>query len=243
MSQTQRDPETIFPAAAGPADDRGAGGRRADASPADDALLDGTPGRVVDAEAGAGAGVDGQPSATVSDDPEADLAGVVDLAELVANDPRSREELFAALLDAERQRDEYLDGLQRSRAEFENFRRRTVREAAGAREAGRGDVASALLDVLDDLDRTLGAADGSSDEALAKGVSLVAEKLHRSLGGQGLVRIAETGVAFDPEVHEAVQQVPAEDGAAAVTTVVSVLRPGYRFGDRVLRAAMVVVSG
>lgn len=179
-------------------------------------------------------------------DPRTDGAGGepvephVDLAEL--EDPRTREELVAAAHEAERQRDEYLDDLRRARAEFENFRRRTGRESAAAREAGRGDVARALLDVLDDLDRTLEAADGSPDQTLAKGVSLVADKLGQTLQALGLARLEPTGEAFDPELHEAVQQVPSDEPVDA-PVVESTLRPGYRLGDRVLRPAMVVVRG
>jgi molecular chaperone GrpE len=96
--------------------------------------------------------------------------------------------------------------------------------------------------VLDDLDRTLEAADGSTDETLAKGVSLVAEKLVTTLRGLGLERLEPNGASFDPALHEAVQQIPADsDGDEA--TVERTLRPGYRLGERVLRPAMVVVKG
>ncbi len=158
------------------------------------------------------------------------------------DDPRTREELLVAVTTVERERDEYLDDLRRARAEFENFRRRTQRDAGTARDAGRGDVAAALLDVLDDLDRTLAAAEDSTDPGLAKGVSLVAEKLTSTLSGIGLVRIDPLGDPFDPSLHEAVQQVPADEPTDA-PLVESTLRPGYRLGERVLRPAMVVVRG
>jgi molecular chaperone GrpE len=158
------------------------------------------------------------------------------------DDPRTRDELLVAAREAERQRDEYLDDLRRARAEFDNFRRRTGREAASARDAGRGDVASALLDVLDDLDRTLAAAEDSADPGLAKGVSLVAEKLSGTLASLGLIRLEPLGDPFDPAEHEAVQQVPADEPLDP-PVVDSTLRPGYRLGDRVLRPAMVVVRG
>lgn len=170
-------------------------------------------------------GADADPDATTAED-----------------DPRTREELLVAATDAERQRDEYLDDLRRARAEFENYRRRTSREQASARDAGRGDVATALLDVLDDLDRTLAASEESSDPGLAKGVALVAEKLTGTLAGLGLVRLDPLGDPFDPAEHEAVQQVPADE-PLDTPVVESTLRPGYRLGDRVLRPAMVVVRG
>lgn len=163
-------------------------------------------------------------------------------ADPVEDDPRSREELIVAVREVERQRDEYLDDLRRARAEFENYRRRTGRESAAVRDAGRGDVAHALLDVLDDLDRTLEAAEGSADGTLAKGVSLVAEKLTTTLAGLGLVRLDPLGDPFDPSLHEAVQQLPSDEPLDE-PVVDSTLRPGYRLGDRVLRPAMVVVRG
>lgn len=155
------------------------------------------------------------------------------------------EELALALAQAQAQRDEYLDDLRRARAEFENYRKRVVRESASQREAGRADVVGSLLDVLDDLDRTLGATEQSSDVALAKGVELVASKLVGTLRGQGLERIDDVDVPFDPTRHEAVQHVPVAhgDGQPDQPTVVEVVRPGYRLGEVVLRAAMVTVKG
>lgn len=155
--------------------------------------------------------------------------------------PRSPEELRAELTAAETQRDEYLDDLRRARAEFENFRKRTTRESAGQRDLGRADVAGALLEVLDDLDRTLEAAGQSADDSLAKGVHLVADKLVRTLQGLGLERLDEIGVAFDPTRHEAVSQQPAPEPVDH-PRVAQVFRPGYRIGEKILRPAMVVVE-
>jgi molecular chaperone GrpE len=166
-------------------------------------------------------------------------------AEVVAAadaDPRSRHQLHADLLDAEAKRDEYLDDLRRAHADFENYRKRVTRDGNARYEAGKADVALALLDVLDDLDRTLAAADGSADPDLAKGVQLVATNLRTALEGAGLVRIDLAEVPFDPTIHEAVQQFPADD-VDAQPTVAQVLRPGYVMGDRTLRAAMVAVAG
>jgi molecular chaperone GrpE len=181
--------------------------------------------------AGAGPDVGDATSA----DPAASLA--VDLEAMVASDPRDRLELITELVEAERQRDEFLDDLRRSHADFENYRRRVVRDGAVQREQGRADVLASLLEVLDDLDRTLAATAGS-DDAVAHGVGLVATKLAGALGVFGLERIDMAGVAFDPTLHEAVRQ----DGGASEPHVTEVLRPGYRVGERVLRAAMVVVG-
>jgi molecular chaperone GrpE len=154
-------------------------------------------------------------------------------------DPRSRAELIATLDHVEVQRDEYLDDLRRAHADFENYRKRVTRDGAVQREQGRADVVSALLDVLDDLDRTI-AADTVTGTPAADAVQVVADKAKRALEGVGVVRLDAAAVDFDPNVHDAVQQV--QDDDAEVPTVVEVLRPGYLLGERVLRAAMVIVA-
>lgn len=161
-----------------------------------------------------------------------------------AADTRDREELYLALVASEAQRDEYLDDVRRARAEFDNYRRRTAKDLSTQREAGKADLAAALLEVLDDLDRTEQAAGGSGDEQLAQGVALVATKLRATLQRAGLERIDATGVAFDPQLHEAVAQRPAsaDQPSSDGPIVVEVMRAGYRWGERILRAAMVTVE-
>ncbi|MDX1660117.1 MAG: nucleotide exchange factor GrpE [Nitriliruptorales bacterium] len=160
---------------------------------------------------------------------------------LASEDPRSRAELLAELTEAEARRDEYLEDVRRARAEFDNYRKRVMREGTSQRQAGIAELAGKLLDVLDDFDRTLEAANASPDESLKKGVELVYGNLVHVLKSVGLERIDETGVAFDPQRHEAVQTKPAEEPRDE-PVVVEVYRPGYALGDRVLRAAMVVVE-
>ena len=159
---------------------------------------------------------------------------------LAADDIRSRGELLAELTEAEARRDEYLDDLQRARAEFANFRKRTLNEAAQQRTHGQADVLARLLEVLDDFDRTMEAIDGA-DDGLVTGVGLVRDKLTKTLADLGLERIDQAGVAFDPNLHEAVQQRSAEEPTGE-PAVAEIFRTGYRLGERVLRAAMVVVE-
>jgi molecular chaperone GrpE len=170
-----------------------------------------------------------------------------DLETRAEADPRSRTELIAELEQVEAQRDEYLDDLRRSLADFENYRKRVARDGVVQREHGRADVVSGLLDVLDDLDRIVAAADtidasglDSDAAAIASGIRVVAEKAQRALGTLGVQRVADTDVPFDPTVHDAVQQVAVE--GVSGPTVHEVLRAGYRLPDRVLRPAMVVVA-
>ncbi len=141
---------------------------------------------------------------------------------------------------AQRERDEYLDALRRKQAEFENFRKRMMRDGAAQRITGHAEVAERMLDVLDDFDRTIEAA-GDVDPGFLKGVQLVHDKLAGVLADFGLTRIDEIGIAFDPNRHEAVQQVPADEDRDE-PLVSQVLRPGYELGGRTLRAAMVVVE-
>ena len=173
---------------------------------------------------------------TADDAPEQ----TIDLEALADADPRARAELFGALLEAEAQRDEYLDDLRRARAEFDNYRRRVMREGASQRDSGKAEAFGSLLEVLDDLERTVEASEGSDDPSLAKGLQLVASKLVSAVGSQGLTRIDTVDAPFDPNEHEAVQQLPSDEPTDE-PVVAQVLRPGYRLGDRVLRPAMVVV--
>jgi molecular chaperone GrpE len=178
-----------------------------------------------------------------ADAPEASAApdDGVDLVLRAEADPRDRAQLLGDLELAERARDEYLDDLRRALADFENYRKRVARDGAVQRELGRADAVGALLDVLDDVDRAVAAAaDGVDATALGGALGAIAEKARRALEGVGVARVDASGVAFDPSVHDAVQQV--EDADASEPTVHQVLRPGYRLGERVLRAAMVVVA-
>jgi molecular chaperone GrpE len=194
---------------------------------------------------GVGPGVD---VGDVAADAEHDAAAAVaDLEARAESDPRSRVQLLSELEQVEAQRDEYLDDLRRAHADFENYRKRVARDGAVQREQGRGDVVNALLDVLDDLDRIVTAADALDASlltvdvgAVASGVRVVAEKAQRALAAFGVERVDTAGGPFDPTVHDAVQQVEVE--GAEGQTVHEVLRPGYRLADRVLRPAMVIVA-
>ena len=141
---------------------------------------------------------------------------------------------------AEQQRDEYLADLQRLKAEFDNFRRRTMREGAAQRDAGAAVILRSLLDVVDDFELAVLATETTDDvERLRRGVELVYGKLVDVLRAAGVERVADSGVPFDPTLHDAVHS---EDGEADTPVVTEVLRAGYRMGDRVLRPAMVKVT-
>lgn len=144
----------------------------------------------------------------------------------------------AELEQVTRQRDEYLDALQRLKADFENFRKRNERDRQQQRASAAREVVLAVLPVLDNLERAVEALSALGDEA-AGGVDMVRIQLSSVLGGQGLVEVEAMGVAFDPTVHEALSMVPAD---APEGTVVNVVEKGYRLGDGVVRAAKVIVA-
>ena len=141
--------------------------------------------------------------------------------------------------ELERERDEYLDALQRLKAEFDNFRKRTVNERAAQSARASESVVKELLPVLDDLERALVAAEEHEEAKLEDGVRLVHRALSDVLARAGLSEI-DTDGAFDPHVHEALLAQPVE--GAEPGSVVQVLQKGYLLGDRVLRPARVVVA-
>jgi molecular chaperone GrpE len=144
-----------------------------------------------------------------------------------------------AVEELERERDEYLDSLQRLKAEFDNYRKRAAREQASLASRASESLLKELLPILDDLERALDAAEQHEEAKLEEGVRLVHRSLFDALRKQGL-EVIETDGAFDPHFHEALLAQPVED--AEPGSVVQVLQKGYRLGDRVLRPARVVVA-
>ena len=137
--------------------------------------------------------------------------------------------------------DEYLEVAQRTKADFENYRKRAARETAAAQERGVVKLALELLPAIDNLDRALEATDGSGDaENLVSGVKLVHAGVLAALARVGIEPYSPQGEQFDPQLHEAVAQQPVE--GIKPGTVVEVYQRGYRLGDSVLRPASVVVA-
>ncbi len=126
-------------------------------------------------------------------------------------------------------------------AEFDNFRRRTARERLELRARAQADLVAELVDELDDLGRVadLDPATSSARDIIA-GIELVERKVLKQLEAAGLERIAEPGVPFDPQQHEAIGAVPAERPEDD-HTVATILQVGYRFGGQLLRPARVQV--
>ncbi len=150
--------------------------------------------------------------------------------------PPSSDELAAARAEAK----EYLDHLRRLQAEFDNYRKRVLKEQTHAVEHAAEPVVRKLLEVLDDFDLALMSAEAQPDfQKFLKGVELVYAKLVDALKAEGLERIDAQGRTFDPEQHEALMQTGDGDGEPVVADV---LRPGYTLRGRVLRPAGVRVE-
>jgi molecular chaperone GrpE len=151
------------------------------------------------------------------------------------------EALQARIAGAEQKRDEYLDLLQRTRADFENYQKRALREMAQDRKYAHGGLAVDMLPALDNLDRATAAAKQSGDKSpLAQGVLLVQSQLLDILRRYGITPIDAVGKPFDPNHHEAVMQQPS--ASVPPGSVLQVLEQGFLIHDRVLRPAKVIVS-
>ena len=128
-------------------------------------------------------------------------------------------------------------------AEFENYKKRTVREKLDWMKTAAQDTIVALLPVLDDFDRAKKFADGENGEGegLGDGVELVYQKLYNTLKLKGLEPMESTGEPFDPEFHDAITEMPAptEDMKGKVFDTIE---KGYRLNDKIIRHAKVVVS-
>jgi len=152
-----------------------------------------------------------------------------------ATDPERDDSL--ARVTAER--DEYLDLAQRVQAEYDNYRKRALRDQERLVAHAHERLVKELLPILDDLERALEAAKRHEEAALVDGVKLVQKSLRKALEKEGLAEI-ETDGAFDPHVHEAMLTRPGE--GAEPGSVVEVVQRGYRVGDRVVRPAKVIVA-
>jgi molecular chaperone GrpE len=139
------------------------------------------------------------------------------------------------------ERDEYLDHLQRLKAEFENYRKRVRRDNEELRLRAAETVVESLLPVMDNMARALQAAREHEGYQLADGLQLVADQLRGSLQGHGLEEVdVEPGSLFDPNYHEAVLTQSSADHDEGV--VVQVLERGYLLHGRLLRPAKVIVA-
>ncbi len=156
----------------------------------------------------------------------------------------SAEELAQLKSDLEKARNEAaanLDGWQRERAEFSNYKKRIEREQAQLTQTITGSVMKKFLAVVDDMDRALKSRPKQGDGAgWAEGIALIERKLRSILESEGIERINQNKVQFDPNMHEAISHEDNPDFESG--EVIEVVQQGYKLGDRILRPAMVRVA-
>ncbi len=151
------------------------------------------------------------------------------------------DKLQKELDEAQAKAAENLDGWQRERAAFANYKRRIEKELADANQNAAGRVIARYLDVLDDFDRAMKDQPAEGDAARwAEGVALIYRKFQNLLEAEGVTRIEAEGKEFDPNLHEAVMHDESEEHPAGHVT--EVLRQGYKLGDKVIRPALVRVA-
>ncbi|HCK12144.1 nucleotide exchange factor GrpE [bacterium] len=142
--------------------------------------------------------------------------------------------------DVEGDAEVYKDRWVRLAAEFDNYKKRTLRERDALIQSANEGLIRDLLPIVDSVDRACTHADGNSEsDAFKEGVRMIMEELPKILLSRGLEEIDASGQSFDPNLHEALMQVVSEHEAG---TIAEVIERGYRLGDRVLRHAKVVVS-
>jgi molecular chaperone GrpE len=156
-----------------------------------------------------------------------------------AGDAEQVEQDFDQLLaDAQKEKEEYLELARRTKADFENFRKRVASDLEAAQVRGKVAVAREVIDAVDNLERALEAA--GEGEGLVEGVTMVLGGLRETLSRNGVEAVDPKGEKFDPTRHEALSTQPVEGAESG--TVVEVLQKGYVLGEQLVRPARVVVS-
>jgi len=139
------------------------------------------------------------------------------------------------------ERDRFREQLMRTAADFDNFRKRTKRDLDEAKQRGRDDLIRELLPVFDNLERAVQSSGVASDvRSVIDGVRMVLKMFEDTSERIGLTRVKTIGERFDPNAHEALQQVDSAEHAPG--TIVAEIAAGYRVGERLVRPAMVVVA-
>ena len=156
-------------------------------------------------------------------------------------DEAEEDAIAADLAKARAEAESYLDDLRRLQADFDNYRKRTLREQTARTASASQALVARLLPVLDNFELAVSAAEQSRDfDRMLKGVEMVLGALREVLESEGLVKIEAEGKPFDPERHEAVIAVEQEGSEPGM--VVDIVRAGYELGGKVLRPAMVKVA-
>jgi molecular chaperone GrpE len=175
-----------------------------------------------------------QPTAQRSDQSRVDAAASPPSGALIEPSEEAVLRLEGEVADM---KDKYL----RLAAEYDNFKKRSVKERTEAWQRAQADLVQRLVDALDDLARFAHVDPAQTDaKTIHDGVDMVERKMWKALDAAGVARVDQVGVPFDPHVHEAVTTRPA-DHPAKDHTVGAILQPGYRMGDALIRPARVIV--
>jgi molecular chaperone GrpE len=179
---------------------------------------------------------------TSSDPPSKDEANANEASETNGHAPNLEEETTAdPLAEARAEAVRFKEQWMRVAADFDNYRKRARRDVEDSRKAGREELLKDLLPVFDNLERGVHSAQRAQDvKAVVDGLSMILRQFTEVLARVGIAKVPTTGKAFDPSVHEAIQQIETDEHPAG--TVVAEVQPGYMQADRLVRAAMVVVA-
>ncbi|MCX8062061.1 MAG: nucleotide exchange factor GrpE [Anaerolineales bacterium] len=161
--------------------------------------------------------------------------------EIISEEVAKEEDLQAKLNELEKKANEYLDGWQRARAEFANYKKRVEREQAQTYQLASSTVLKKFLDVVDDMERALkNCPPEIASSEWAQGIELIYRKLISIMESEGVIKIEADGQLFDPNLHEAISHEEVEGYTEG--QIIEVVKQGYLVGDRVLRPAMVRVA-
>jgi len=179
--------------------------------------------------------------AAVTERADEDAADAEDATEALEEIEASDDAIAADLEKARAEAESYLDDLRRLQADFDNYRKRTLREQTARAASASQALVARLLPVLDNFELAVSSAEHSRDfDRMLKGVEMVFGELREVMEGEGLVKIEAEGKPFDPERHEAVIAVEQEGTEPGM--VVDIVRTGYELRGKVLRPAMVKVA-
>lgn len=160
-------------------------------------------------------------------------------AEEIAAEDTATDSRYAEL---EKQAEEAQQRYLRAQADFDNFRRRTMKEKEELAQYASMKLITQLLPVVDNFDRAMAAASANGDyESLSKGVEMIFRQLEQTLTNEGLTAMNVVGEPFNPEFHQAIMQVESDEHEEGI--IVEEVQKGYVLKDKVLRPAMVKVSG
>lgn len=171
-----------------------------------------------------------------------EMEGAVEVKKKSRSTRRKRRTAKDELIELKQENGELKDKYLRLFAEFDNYKKRTVREKLDLMRNAAQDTLSSLLPILDDFDRAkLNAEDSKSDESLSEGVLMVYNKLYSTLNSHGLKAMESTSEMFDPELHMALTEieVPSDDMKGKI---VDTIDKGYYLNDKIIRHAKVVVG-